>query len=278
MSDPALTIPGLYWQIHRLAQTPLDHAGRPAFIGVVPDAGDGEPVLVEGWARYRDRFGGVDATSPAAARSFHLAVRGFFANGGARCRIVPVEGALTASTLAAALARLEDEEDTSLVVAPGVVDPALQAAIVTHCETLGDRFAVLDLPEPDALNAAAAADAAIAHAEWLWRAADGRHAALYGPWLKVVAFDGTAFVPPSGHVAGVYARVDARSGPAPRAGQRGRRRHRRPALRLRRAHHRPPPPAARARRDRPPRGAVGQCHPGAARPWHAGVGRAHALR
>ncbi|MEZ4431481.1 MAG: phage tail sheath subtilisin-like domain-containing protein [bacterium] len=213
MSDPALTIPGLYWQIHRLAQTPLDHAGRPAFIGVVPDAGDGEPVLVEGWARYRDRFGGVDAASPAAARSFHLAVRGFFANGGARCRIVPVEGALTASALAAALARLEDEEDTSLVVAPGVVDPALQAAIVTHCEALGDRFAVLDLPEPDALNAVAAADAAIAHAEWLWRAADGRHAALYGPWLKVVAFDGTAFVPPSGHVAGVYARVDARSGP-----------------------------------------------------------------
>lgn len=212
MSEPAMTIPGLYWQIHRLAQTPVDHSGRPAFIGVVPDAGDGEPVLIAGWAKYRDRFGAVDATSPAAVRSFHLALRGFFNNGGGLCWVVPIAATLDFDTLTAALARLADEDDVSLVVAPGVVDATLQAAIIDHCNALGDRFAVLDLPEPATLNVSAAVDAAMAHASALIAAVDGKNAALYGPWLKVTAFDGTTFVPPSGHVAGIIARVDARSG------------------------------------------------------------------
>ncbi|MEZ4434203.1 MAG: phage tail sheath subtilisin-like domain-containing protein [bacterium] len=208
----AATIPGLYWQIHRLERTPVDHSGRPAFIGAVPEAGDGEPVLVEGWSKYRDRFGTVDASASAAVRAFYLAVRGFFENGGGLCRIVPVAEKVTAARLTAALTRLADDDDTSLVVAPGVVDPALQALIIEHCGTLGDRFAILDAPEPESLNATAATDAALAHAVALQQAAPTDNAALYAPWLKVVAFGKTAYVPPSGHVAGLYARVDAALG------------------------------------------------------------------
>lgn len=208
----ASTIPGLYWQVHRLEHTPVDHSGRPLFIGVVPDGGDGAPVLVEGWSKYRDRFGAVDASASAATRAFYLAVRGFFHNGGGVCRILPIADKVTADRLSAALADLEDEDDVSLVVTPGVVDPALQALVIEHCDRLGDRFAVLDAPEPTSLNATAATDAALAHAVALQQTAPTHNAALYAPWLKVIAFGKTAYVPPSGHVAGIYARVDARLG------------------------------------------------------------------
>lgn len=204
MAD-ALTIPGLYWQLHRQVDAPVDHGGRPVFIGAMPGVAAGGSTLVHGWSRFRGAFGdGGDA--------FRLAVRGFFANGGALTYVLPVGPQMSAAALDAALEQLVDEPDVSLIVAPGVVDATLQAAIVSHCDRMADRFAVLDLPEPAQLSPAVAAETARSHARALQQATGSSNAALYGPWIKVVTPDGPVFVPPSGHVAGVFARVDARDG------------------------------------------------------------------
>src|SRR5215207_7432602 len=90
-----------------------------------------------------------------------------------------------------------DEEEISV----------LQSALVSHCLKLKDRFAVLDTP-PARLTTEAVVD-------WRTRRLSGdglKYAALYFPWLLVpdpLGLEGLLrAVPPSGHVAGVYARGD----------------------------------------------------------------------
>jgi uncharacterized protein len=84
----------------------------------------------------------------------------------------------------------------------------VQEAIITHCEKLRYRFAILDTPP--GLNAQQAME---------WRKYlnfDSSYAALYYPWIEIADLSGgdstTRPAPPSGHVAGVYNRSDASRG------------------------------------------------------------------
>lgn len=83
----------------------------------------------------------------------------------------------------------------------------LQNALVGHCRHLADRFAILDARpgQRDAQEVIA------------WRRQfDSSFGALYYPWLRVRDPLGRGgalrAVPPSGHVAGIYARSDLRTG------------------------------------------------------------------
>ncbi len=113
---------------------------------------------------------------------------------------------------------LEVIEEITMVCAPdlmaayqaGAIDgdglKAAQLAMIAHCENMGDRVAILDAP-PDLSPQQAAK----------WRkddaGYDSKYAALYYPWIEVIDTDGKPFMlPPSGHVAGVYARVDSERG------------------------------------------------------------------
>jgi uncharacterized protein len=98
-----------------------------------------------------------------------------------------------------------DNDQVSIMAIPGVTEPAVQLALVAHCENLGSRFAILDIPRektkvPDVLT----------HRDMF----DSSYAAMYNPWLQV--FDPlekrNVMVPPSGSVAGVYARSDSTRG------------------------------------------------------------------
>ena len=87
-----------------------------------------------------------------------------------------------------------------------------QAAMTAQCERLRERFALIDVP-PAPSGAPPSADEARA-----WRARfDTAFAAVYHPWLVVRdplapdAVEGRS-VPPSGHVAGVYAATDLAEG------------------------------------------------------------------
>ncbi|WP_158852235.1 phage tail sheath family protein [Saccharothrix deserti] len=84
---------------------------------------------------------------------------------------------------------------------------AVQLAMIAHCELMGNRIAVLD-PPPD-LNPQQVKD-------WRMNGAgyDSKYAALYYPWIKIFdpASDDHTFIPPSGHMAGVWARTDATRG------------------------------------------------------------------
>jgi len=85
----------------------------------------------------------------------------------------------------------------------------VQAAVVAHCEAMGDRFGLLAVP-PEAARPAAGHQAALA-----WRARfDTTFAALYHPWLTVAdpATGLPTDVPPCGAVAGVIARTDLEVG------------------------------------------------------------------
>jgi len=80
---------------------------------------------------------------------------------------------------------------------------AVQLAMIAHCELMGDRIAILDAPP--GLNAQQVKEWRVDKAGY-----DSKYATLYWPWIKV--FDPLSsqamHVPPSGHVAGVWARND----------------------------------------------------------------------
>jgi phage tail sheath protein FI len=114
---------------------------------------------------------------------------------------------------------LETVDDVTMLAVPdlmgayqaGAIDletvKSVQLAMIAHCEQMGDRMAILDCPpglSPQQVK------------EWRQDGAgyDSKYAALYYPWIKV--FDPVAgtsrFTPPSGHIAGVWARNDTTRG------------------------------------------------------------------
>ncbi|MEU6019391.1 phage tail sheath family protein [Streptomyces sp. NPDC047515] len=117
------------------------------------------------------------------------------------------------------LAGLEAIDEITMVAVPdlmsahqrGDIDAegvkTVQLAVISHCEQMGDRVAVLDTPP--GLNAQQVRT---------WRnddaGFDSRYATVYYPWLKVLdpATGHNSLVPPSGHVAGVWARSDGERG------------------------------------------------------------------
>lgn len=113
------------------------------------------------------------------------------------------------------LGGLEAVEEVTMVAVPDLMSAyqrgdldaeavvAVQQGLIAHCEAMGDRIAILDpLPglSPQQVRT--------------WRTEttgfDSKYAALYYPWIKVLdlGLGRNVFVPPSGHIAGVWARND----------------------------------------------------------------------
>ncbi len=99
---------------------------------------------------------------------------------------------------------LDPYREVALVYAP-FVSVEIAKAIVSHCENMRFRFAVVDSEKGQ--NSASALDPRTTHA-------DSSYAAFYYPWI--VTSDpqtGARTVPPpGGHVLGVYARTDTERG------------------------------------------------------------------
>jgi len=213
------------------------------FVGEAPDAGAhaGEAVAINNWSQFVREF------VPEGARSTPLsqAIYGYFLNGGSRCYVVNVgkSGAVAGSGRERqGLQLLEEVDEIAIVAIPGYTDAASYDAALSHCEKLKDRVAVLDAPESvtavDALlkvgtasarraggGGAAAGSGAAAAGEPAApapapagglrpRMTDGGYGALYFPWITVrdpLSGD-LVDVPPSGHMAGIWARSDASRG------------------------------------------------------------------
>jgi Bacteriophage tail sheath protein len=115
--------------------------------------------------------------------------------------------------LSTALSLLEPFEEISIVAAPGSADAGSWSALQTHCETFApNRFAILDCP--GGTDWATAPPKSDASPPEMPQRTDHRVSAIYFPWIKVTdpLTNLPTLVPPSGHMAGVYARVDAQRG------------------------------------------------------------------
>ena len=116
---------------------------------------------------------------------------------------------LTSASYGKALDGLQPIDGVNIVVIPDRADKATQGLVVTHCELMQDRFAVLQtaaaLPPYGTTSADTHRDGLIS---------TRGYAALYYPWIQVFDDKGVnlLMVPPSGHVAGIYARTDQNRG------------------------------------------------------------------
>jgi len=113
------------------------------------------------------------------------------------------------------LKAFEDMAEISIVAAPGYSyvgtstswgDQALAIAgnLVSHAETMRYRIAVLDAPEAQDLTGVQEFRGQL----------DSSHAALYYPWVQILDSVSNAQIalPPSGFMAGIYARNDVQKG------------------------------------------------------------------
>lgn len=189
-----------------------------AFVGVTA-RGPFKPRRVRSLVEFERAFGPVQ---PLAHSFLGRAVQAFFANGGTSAwiaRVAATRGRFTASAFLGTgarvprgLAAVEAIDGMLQLAVPDLSHPrmaaedrpVLRAAMVAQATAQRTRFVLLDSPQGD--RRLGTDDAAL-------KAIDSRYAAIYGPWIKVAAADGaTGLLPPSGHVAGIIARVDGTRG------------------------------------------------------------------
>lgn len=242
--------PGVYFEEVTPA-APEFPTGVPAFIGFIMETPEtGEQSVARPMKSYRitrwEQFGQLIGRTVTGG-FLGYAVRGFFENGGKRCVVVPVplpenrplKDALQAPFKAATddgkrrddlqapfknQGLLEDIEDIDLVCVPDVMLDVIrespeavleiQRAVLEHCRRMGNRFAILDAFPVHADGQGAPDVATVRGALQQAQALSAADGALYLPWIRVAALTGhnSVLAPPCGHVAGVYARTDARVG------------------------------------------------------------------
>ncbi|MEZ4660557.1 MAG: phage tail sheath subtilisin-like domain-containing protein [Caldilineaceae bacterium] len=190
-------------------------SGMPALPagGAYVQAAAGVPQPLNSWTEFTQKFGDIQAANQHLAH----AVYGFFNNGGTRCWVTRVASADDVST---AIGKFESIDEIAIVAAPLPNDVsaaalnAIQTALVAHCQQMEDRVAILDsTSDITDDNLVISTDES-----GIWRPAANPkgYGAFYFPWIEVadpLQPAGTRVaVPPSGHLAGIYARSDAQRG------------------------------------------------------------------
>jgi uncharacterized protein len=207
-----------------------------AFLGQAPqaDAHLGEAVAIYNWSQFRTEFAAADNLNSTALSH---AVNGFFANGGGSCFIVniPDTDAIAGNDRPrTGLKLLEENDEVAIVAAPSRIDAASHEALVSHCELLGDRVCILDLPDVKNTELLKTVETVAAPTKGKDKdkdkdAAAGGPAGAARPRISPSGFS-TAYFPnllvqdalhpnlppvavsPSGHIAGIWARTDGTRG------------------------------------------------------------------
>lgn len=243
------TVPGVYFQeIFREPESEFI-TGVPAFLGYTKSGPKNEPTRLKLWPEFTDifckqpsteesktefinRFRGkhhipyvekiLEYVSPeeGSKGSFYLysAVKGFFKNEGRLCYAIRLEQDISMEeALYKALKQLQSVDVVDLICVPDIVGVGntksqmqnMQRMVLEHCHRKGDRFAILDAP--DLSYEDNPIEAILEYRQEL----HGDSGALYFPWVKsennIDRGEGH-YVPPCGHIAGVYARSDRENG------------------------------------------------------------------
>jgi phage tail sheath protein FI len=239
------TAHGVYIEKIASGPRPIEAVGTSTagFVGVAPNrqAKQNQAVAVTNWTEFCDIFALPSSRGSVASASTPLAqaVHGFFINGGSRCFVVNVgnENSIVGANITnpRGLRVLEAIDEISIVAAPGYTDPKDYEALLSHCENLKDRVAILDASQDIQDISSLTKVASAAAPRRSSRGADDRdpgvasvagravgkrprnsdYGALYFPWITTRdPFDTKQVVqvPPAGHLAGIYARSDSKRG------------------------------------------------------------------
>jgi phage tail sheath protein FI len=176
----------------------------------------GMPKLCTTFSDFKKFFG--DFSGNAAHDNLVQAVYGFFNNGGSRCYVMRV---LAEGDIPKFLINFEAIDEIAIVAAPGLAQNDTTAGkdtrtqLIAHCAIrTQNRFAIFDSPET--VETSSALDLTLLDAKnpssILPPFTD--FAAFYFPWIQVInpVTNGPVYAPPSGHIAGIYARVDNNRG------------------------------------------------------------------
>ncbi len=223
--------PGVYVEEVPPLARPIAGVGTStaAFIGVadrLAAADLGKPRKFTNWGEFSAFIKGAAATDTTpiyttANRLLALAVFGFFNNGGTACYVVPVALPADMANLTTLLQTLEPIDEIAIVAAPGVEDVARKVQIMDHCFTMEDRVALLDgVKAPTSDSTPADIYGGAMPGGGPTTPDKFSYGAIYFPWVQVFNPLWTAggaepklvAQPPSGHVAGIWARVDAARG------------------------------------------------------------------
>lgn len=206
-------VPGVYRQDVYPPPLPVFLTAVPVFLGFARSGPVNEPVSLRLWPQFAPAFG-----DPFPNSFLSYAVRGFFENGGVLCYVIRLDDALDDdAALRGGIAAAAALPDVDLLCAPDVTRPsnlpvaqhlaavvARQQLLLDTCRQRGDCFAILDAPYITDTQTL------LTYRQQL----NSGYGALYHAWLLVPGFGSESlYVPPSGHLAGVYARSDAATGP-----------------------------------------------------------------
>src|SRR6267143_5233343 len=138
--------PGIYMEEVSTGARPIQAVGTSTagFVGQAPDAAAhlNEAVAINNWSQFLKEF----VPEKSASTPLSHAVYGFFLNGGRRCYVVNVGKGQPVTGDRAGLEVLETIDEVAIVAAPGYSDVGSHDALLSHCENLKDRVAILDPP------------------------------------------------------------------------------------------------------------------------------------
>ncbi|MFE9655179.1 phage tail sheath family protein [Micromonospora sp. NPDC006431] len=231
---PTYFSPGIYVEEVPSGARPIGPVGTStaAFVGVAPNrtAHVDQALAVNSWSEFLRLYAdGEDLASTDLAR----AVFGFLDNGGTRCWVVNVgEGGQLTGTggRRSGLQLLEAVDEISILAAPGYHDPVSHEALISMAERLRTMVAICD-PPPDVDDVSALTRVATpgkppgkptdgppkpadGDGPGAYRPRQSDFATFYFPWIRVrdPLSGELVLTPPSGHVAGIWARTDALRG------------------------------------------------------------------
>lgn len=174
-----------------------------AFVGAARRGRVNKAIRVPGFADFERQFGGL-----AAGLHLGYAIQQFFLNGGRDAWVVRVAQNADLPRARKGLQALETVDLLSLLALPGVSDAAVLSAAAEFCRR---RRAFLVVDSPSSARTPAQMRQAMQDSV-LPRTSYG---AVYYPWIRIpdpLNAGQDRVTPPSGTVAGLFARIDASRG------------------------------------------------------------------
>jgi hypothetical protein len=219
LNIPEHSSPGVYVEEMKIGTKPIEgvSTSTAGIVGVTAKGPLNMPTMIASFKEFSRLFGGYLDEDYREDRYLPHAVEGFFQNGGKRVYVSRIEvtngSCRDASYIGVCdpephkrtgLQTLKNIDEVSIIAVPGGTSRAIQHAMISQCEQMKDRFAVLDSEkdsDPDKIQ------------EQRSRY-DSKYAALYYPWLVIrdPFSSGAISIPPSGHICGIYARSDMNHG------------------------------------------------------------------